>query len=193
MPKKDDEYNSALLWESCSFENPRAIALYNSESTYSTYKNLYVCNYGGHFVSMLRSDSGQLVQKIDLYIRSPYGIVAISENEIVVSDFTDNFVRVWRYQSDNGRWQQVVTIGSVGEAHCQIRWPQGVAFDQASKNIIVCDSGNSRLQIFSKDGTFLKLFEFSSRNHCPDGLCVNNHTGELLVSDYNENLVHIFK
>ncbi|KAG2386343.1 hypothetical protein C9374_002789 [Naegleria lovaniensis] len=190
-----DEQNS-LLWESLPLENPRAIALYNSKfgDTNSEFKNVYVCNYGKQAVSILSSDSGQIIQNIELYIRSPYGITCMSENEIVVSDFTENSLQVWRRESALN-WKAIATIDNSGSEVeiSKIRFPQGVAFDQVSKNIILCDNGNSRILIYSQNGTLVRQYNFPSTFYCPDGLCVNNKTGELIVCDYNECIVQIFK
>ena len=72
--------------------------------------------------------------------------------------------------------------------------PNGVAVDEEG-NIIVADSRNDRIQVFSSSGTFLTKFgvkgtapgEFDR----PSGICISPE-GIIIVVDFGNNRVQMF-
>ena len=72
--------------------------------------------------------------------------------------------------------------------------PNGVAVDEEG-NIIVADSRNDRIQVFSSSGTFLTRFggkgtapgEFDR----PSGICISPE-GIIIVVDFGNNRVQMF-
>lgn len=60
------------------------------------------------------------------------------------------------------------------------------AFD----NLIVCDSGNKRLQIFTQDGTFLSSFGQEIQTPWSMTICFN---GDLLVTDYGKHCIYTLR
>ena len=50
---------------------------------------------------------------------------------------------------------EIKSFGGFGSANGQIRSPHGLAID-GSDNLYVVDPGNYRIQVFDKNGTFLR-------------------------------------
>ena len=48
-------------------------------------------------------------------------------------------------------------FGTKGSGDSQLSYPQGVDVDGEGR-IVVCDTGNGRVSVFEKDGTFLFSF-----------------------------------
>ena len=79
--------------------------------------------------------------------------------------------------SDEG--QLFYEIGCKGSGDGQLRRPQGLAIDKVN-NLVVCDSDNKRLHVFSLEGKFLNsVTEEVSR---PDSVTVVKN-GDLLFCD----------
>ena len=79
--------------------------------------------------------------------------------------------------SDEGQF--LYEIGCKGSGDGQLRRPQGLAIDKLN-NLVVCDSDNKRLQVFSLEGKFLNsVTEEVSR---PDSVTVVKN-GDLLFCD----------
>ena len=79
----------------------------------------------------------------------------------------------------------IQTFGTKGSDDGQFIAPQGVAVDGEGK-IVVCDSGNGRMSVFDKDGTFLFSFGEGQMKK-PYGVVVDLF-GSILVSDRNRNV-----
>ncbi len=104
--------------------------------------------------------------------------------EIYVSDGYVNS-RIVQFTSD-GKFVRIVG-GKKGSKPGELQLPHGVAVDQQGR-IIVADSDNKRLSVFSKDGTFIKTLAAPSR-----GGLVITPDGTLYVSDVNAGAVTVFK
>jgi len=104
--------------------------------------------------------------------------------DIYVSDGYVNS-RVVQFTSD-GKFVRIIG-GKKGSAPGELQLPHGVVVD-AQGRIIVGDSDNKRLTVFSKDGTFLKILAAPSR-----GGLVITPDGTLYVSDVNAGAVTVFR
>ena len=88
----------------------------------------------------------------------------------------------------------VVRFGAKGSGEGQLRDPRGMAID-SKENLVVCDSGNHRLQLFSTDG---RAFAFGSqgkeagRFDKPQDVVVSSD-GRLFVTDYCNNRVQVLQ
>ena len=82
-------------------------------------------------------------------------------------------------------------IGSEGSGDGQLEFPAGLAIGKFN-NLIVCDSGNSRLQVFTLDGKFLYKIQQQSNEYVTLlKLVAVSNTGYLYVTD--EDCVHVFQ
>ena len=75
--------------------------------------------------------------------------VVYHQDRFFVSDAKANCIKVF---SKEGKF--LYNIGSEGSGDGQLNNPLGLAIDKFN-NLIVCDTGNRRLQIFGLDGTFV--------------------------------------
>ena len=66
--------------------------------------------------------------------------------------------------------------------------PVGLAIDKFN-NLIVCDTGNQRLVIFTTEGDYLT--ETEQCFHTPYFVAVSED-GDVLVTDYEKNCVYLF-
>ena len=81
-------------------------------------------------------------------------------------------------------------IGSFGSGEGQLVRPIGLAVDSFNQ-LIVCDSGNKRMQVFTLNGTFLHSFTEQAIED-PWFVAVSN-SGDILISDVSWNCIHVLK
>lgn len=90
----------------------------------------------------------------DLVFRSPNYVTADEIGRVLATDTEGNCVKVFdarsRYVSEFGQG-----VGDQRDNDARLSRPAGIACDQRG-NIIVCDSGNRRLAMFSQDGRFIQ-------------------------------------
>ena len=69
----------------------------------------------------------------------------------------------------------------------------GLAIDKFN-NLIVCDKGNTRLQLFTLDGKFVSKVEqhFLKDGGAPGYVAVSND-GRVFVTDEEKDCVHVFQ
>ena len=72
--------------------------------------------------------------------------------------------------------------------------PNGVAVDEEG-NIIVADSRNDRIQVFTSAGRFISIFGVKGTGpgefDRPSGICISPE-GAIIVVDFGNNRVQIF-
>ena len=68
-------------------------------------------------------------------------------------------------------------------------YPVGLAIAKCNNRLIVCDTGNQRLVIFTTEGDFLS--ETEKCFHTPHFVAISKD-GNLLVTDYEKNCVCLF-
>ncbi|EFC46474.1 predicted protein [Naegleria gruberi] len=88
-------------------------------------------------------------------------------------------------------------IGENGESIGKLNYPRGVIVDPITRNLIVSDSDNHRIQIFTWNGEYLesvgKKGSGEAELNTPFGIVLNSITGELFVSDCYNYRVIVFK
>ena len=91
-------------------------------------------------------------------LKYPVG-VAVGNNVIAVSEYTDDVVKKYSLQGD-----YLSKFGSRGSGDGHFNNPQGLCFN--SKGLLyVVDSGNYRVQVFRENNVFLS--KFGSKGHSP--------------------------
>ena len=83
-------------------------------------------------------------------------------------------------------------IGSEGSGDGQLIYPTGLAIDKFN-HLIVCDSGNNRLQVFTLDGKFLTKVEQSFVENSYLYYAAVDNNGHVLVVDHDLNCVYVFE
>jgi len=83
-------------------------------------------------------------------------------------------------------------IGSEGSGDGQLSKPTGIVIDKFN-HLIVCDSGNERLQLFALDGRIFTKMEgqFFDNSGLLTAAAVSND-GHLFVTDYEKNCIYVF-
>lgn len=114
----------------------------------------------------------------------PNAVGFASNGDIFVSDGYGNS-RIVQLTAD-GRFVRVFG-GRKGSAAGELDTPHGVAVDALGR-VHVADSGNKRIAIFAKDGTFQKNLRSPSR-----GGLVITPDGTLYASDVNAGAVTVFR
>jgi hypothetical protein len=107
------------------------------------------------------ADSGRLVRKFARrsVIGKPYHLAASSRGELIVSDFVNNRICIIDRVTGNCK----VQMGCIGTGPGSLYQPLGVAVDEED-NIIVADSGNRRIALFTIDGKFRGIIVDMSRS-----------------------------
>ncbi|XP_078359410.1 uncharacterized protein LOC144643898 [Oculina patagonica] len=82
-------------------------------------------------------------------------------------------------------------IGSEGSGDGQLNEPAAIAIDKFN-NLIICDTGNKRMQIFSLDGKFVNSVVLKSRLDFPASVAVTKN-GHVLVCDCNSDCIFVFQ
>ncbi len=84
--------------------------------------------------------------------------------------------------------------GSYGTTCGQFKYPEGLCVTGTGE-VLVCDSSNHRIQVFSSDGKFLRTFGNGGAGGrtgvTPFDVAVS-HEGDLYVCDYNNNRIQCF-
>ncbi len=87
------------------------------------------------------------------------------------------------------------TIGTRGNEDGEFNFPTNVSIDRRNSNIVVCDTQNFRIQIFNKDGDFIRRFgKIGDRPGMfarPKGVAVDTE-GHIYVTDSAFNNIQIF-
>jgi DNA-binding beta-propeller fold protein YncE len=74
-------------------------------------------------------------------------------------------------------------FGKYGSGNGELSRPSGVCVDN-DDNILVTDSANNRIQVFSKDGVFKCVVGGTSFDY-PYGIFFNKVTNQILVDEYH--------
>ncbi|RMX58800.1 hypothetical protein pdam_00021877 [Pocillopora damicornis] len=146
---------------------PRTVFVTNDDG------HVIVCNDVDGKIKVLSSDGAQLLQSF-----------SVPPEKFFVLYSTADCVKVF-----NKEGLFLFNIGSKGSGEGQFLCPCGLVVD-AFDNLIVCDNGNRRLQMFTLDGEFLCSFDQENRKPWAITVCKN---GDLLVTDTLHNCVLILR
>ena len=93
------------------------------------------------------------------------------------------------------RFTPVLSFGQPGLAAGMLNYPWGVAVNEHDE-IVVTDSFNDRIQVFSSDGTYLRSFgtrgEKQGEFDFPTGIAFDRKNGNILVVDRENHRVQLF-
>ena len=96
-----------------------------------------------------------------------------------------------RVMAFNNRGEYVHDIGCEGSGDGQLMFPSGLVVDKFD-HLIVCDTGNRRLQLFTLDGKFITRITESFFENGVLASCAVSNNGHLFVSDIDKNCVYVF-
>jgi DNA-binding beta-propeller fold protein YncE len=116
-----------------------------------------------------------------------------NDRHIIVTDFYNNCVKIF----DIERHGQIVTsFGSIGMKNGFFQAPTGLAIDYQRGYIFVSDWGNNRVQIFDRQGTFIRPIELPTSDMLfgPQGLDYEPISHTLAIANSGKHsaiLIHI--
>lgn len=148
---------------------------------------IVVCDWGSASVKEF-SQHGKLIKEFSSHYRAkPYYV--IHHNDKYFISFDTHCVEVF---STDGEF--LYTIGEKGSFEGELRDPRGMAID-SKENLVVCDSGNHRLLVFTTDGRVFvvgtpgkALGQFDK----PQDVTVTSD-GKLFVTDYSNNQLQVLQ
>ena len=85
-----------------------------------------------------------------------------------------------------GREHPIISKCKVGSGKSEFCNPRGIAFDKLQNKLYICDSSNSRIQVFNTDGEYLHSFGNDQLLN-PFGICVSKYF--VFVSDEEKRYV----
>jgi hypothetical protein len=180
-----DRYGSMRYFSHAPVNNPTGICCSNDGNVYVCCRaSVEVLDFGGLSLGHLRANSPER----ECQARS----IAISATHAFVTNGYDHF-DIFKL---NGIL--VSRVGRQGSGFGQFDQPTGVAYHAKNERVLVCDSGNRRMQTFSVDGNYGNFMESVSLPYAPFDVCVeDNGTGtgsgaDDLVYVLGENVVSVF-
>ena len=149
---------------------------------------IITCDWDGKQIKVLSPDGNDLLQSFSAPdCDSVPWCVVYHQDTFFVSYPHAHCVKVFNnagvYQYD---------IGCEGSGDGQLKFPTGLVIDKFNQ-LIVCDAGNIRLQLFTLDGKFVtkitgQCFDLDSRLYA---VAVNKN-GNVLVTDAGKNCIDVF-
>jgi aldose sugar dehydrogenase len=166
--------------------------------------NVYVADTGNNRIQMF-SGNGSFITKWGAYgisngnFKSPSSVAVDSAGNVYVADTGNNRIQMF---SGNGSF--ITKWGAYGISNGNFNQPQGIAIipqsDNKSNNILVSDTENNRIQMFSGNGTFITKWGRYGINNghfkSPTDITVSTvspqGSGSILVSDTENNRIQMF-
>ena len=140
--------------------------------------NISIFDNNGRFMDYFASAGGELTQ--------PAGVL-IDGQHLYVCNLDPGQILV--YDIDTGELLQI--IGSDGTAEGELSYPNDLTVGPDG-NLYVSDTGNNRIQVFARNGDFIKVLPIEDGLvYNPRGLAFNTH-GQLYVVNKLDNHVAIF-
>lgn len=112
----------------------------------------------GNGASVVNIDTGSIVFTLASF-KQANGVAVDDAGLIYIVDTLDSVVKVFL---SNGQLSK--SFGIKGSGNGQLSLPAAIAFDKVSKQLVVSDTGNSRLVFFDKDGTFIRTVGSRAQN-----------------------------
>ena len=119
-------------------------------------------------------------------LNTPYGIAFNSRGEMIISECGGHLISIFDI-----RGQKIRTFGSYGDSPEQMKYPGGIAIDDAD-NIYV--SSNHKLQKFTSSGELIKCVgqKGSKEGEFNDPCGVTLYDNQVYVCDRNNHRIQVF-
>ena len=148
---------------------------------------MIVCDWGDKTVKVLSPDGTEMLTSFSAPNCKDSLYSAIYHQDMFFVSYRRACLKVF-----NKEGVFLYDIGSEGSGDGQLSCPRRIAIDKFN-NLIVCDSDNSRLQVFTLDGTFVSTINGQlAELGRPYSVAVSNK-GQVFVTDENANCIHVFQ
>ncbi|XP_068676297.1 E3 ubiquitin-protein ligase TRIM71-like [Montipora foliosa] len=161
-------------------DQPRHISIASDGS-------IIMSDFTGNKIKVLSPDGNDLLQSFSApdCDNSPFCAI-YRQDKFFVSYYLANCVKVF---DKTGVYLH--DIRSMGSNDGQFSYPFGLVIDKYNR-LILCDSGNHRLQLFTPDGKFLcKIKGQYLQNCCPLSVAVHRYDS-LFVADAKKDCIYVF-
>ena len=148
---------------------------------------MVVCDRSDNTLKVLSADGRQLLLTISDPDRAPPSFAVSHQDIFVVSYYRNDNVKVF---SKDGEFLH--SIATLGSDDGQLGHPVGLAVDSFS-NLVVCDFGNRRLQIFTLDGKVVSIIEGQHTGLVNPYSVAVSPTGQLYITDVEKFCVHVLQ
>ena len=148
---------------------------------------LIICDLKGKKVKVLTPDGKHVLQSFSTPGCDVGPVYAVHHRDKFFVSYPD----ANRVMAFNNRGEYVHDIGSEGSGDGQLMFPSGLVVDKFD-HLIVCDTGNRRLQLFTLDGKFITRISESFFENGGLASCAVSNNGHLFVSDIDNNCVYVF-
>lgn len=146
----------------------------------STERELLVPQYGNDQIAIIEGNNHKNLILNDS-LDAPAGI-AVYKNEKAIADFYNNRIL---YSKDSGAY---ISFGKEGKAEGELYYPTDV---HITKDFIwVADAYNNRIQVFNKEGEFVKIIGADQKMNAATGIFVSDK--EVFITDFENNRVLVF-
>ena len=154
--------------------------------------DIYVVNQGSKCVKVF-NDSGEFLFKFGdsndtEQIKYPKGLI-ISGDRILISHshiYVTSEHCIFIFQL-NGNF--VSKFGKYGSGNIQFSGPRGLACNESNGDIYICDSGNNRIQIITKENQFKSQFGADKLKHPHD---VKLSKEYIFILDESNPCIHLY-
>ena len=142
-------------------------------------KTLYIPQYGeDNIATVFNTEKGAWVLKDSL--DAPAG-VSVQGNEKAIADFYNN--RILYYNGDT--W---ISFGKEGKGKGEFYYPTDVQI--TADKIWVADAYNNRIQVFDKQGNFLKMIGQDQKMNAATGIYISEK--EVFITDFENDRILVF-
>lgn len=104
----------------------------------------------GSAASVINTDTGATLFQLTPF-KQANGVTIDDTGLIYVVDTIDSVVKVF-----SSKGQLTKSFGIKGSSSGQLSLPTAIAFEKISNQLVITDTGNSRLMFFDKDGAFIR-------------------------------------
>lgn len=180
------------LWKSDMVVSPQGIAIEKQ------LQQAFISDAHWAYIVVLDLKTGELINFIELCM-FPYGVAVTTSIEMsgtlyVISAGTnaDNCIEIMKRNND-GFYTKKAQFCDYGQEIGNLWLPNGLVFDHKAKNLIVSDKEQQLIQIFTLEGNFVISFKDEINLKRPVGMCLNELTGELLICNFADHTVKVYR
>lgn len=197
-----------FIWKNGDARDARGMAMMRDlhASTIGDHQLLFVSDFTSNDIFLINSKTGVTIQKFqDLMIECPYAIDVCSENRmVIISEYTSpssiymmklehTFHQGATQSSPNYTLKLIKKFDKKGDDEIHDSC-QGLVFDNVTQHIY-CTDTECRIQVFNLQGQCIKSLDtrMDETSDNPDGLCLDDKTGELYLCSYYAACIRIYK